>query len=118
MESKHTPGPWTACQFRGTPHPVRLGERWPEVQIRVGSNETTGGMGNVLALVVLGGVGAISFDRADIEANARLIAAAPDLLEALRDVVDLFEWEESDSAQERAYDAAVAAIGKATSQTT
>ncbi len=42
-----------------------------------------------------------------------LFVAAPGLLEALREVLDLFEWSESDGPEERAYDKAVAAINQA-----
>jgi hypothetical protein len=45
--------------------------------------------------------------------NARLIAAAPDLLAALTLVLELFEWETSGSTEERAYDQGRAAIDKA-----
>ena len=47
------------------------------------------------------------------EANARLIAAAPDLLTALEEILDLFEWDESGGAHEAAYDSARRAIAKA-----
>lgn len=60
--SEHTPGPWTAIQVEGGEWTI-----WRE-----GTNhfvtETTGTMAT--------------------EANARLIAAAPDLLEALEALVD------------------------------
>lgn len=42
-----------------------------------------------------------------------LFAAAPEVLAALREVLDLFEWEESGGLQEQAYDRARAAIEKA-----
>ena len=42
-----------------------------------------------------------------------IIAAAPELLEALEQVTELFQWSESGSAEERAYDVARAAIAKA-----
>ena len=47
------------------------------------------------------------------EANARLIAAAPDLLKALEQILDLFEWSESGGEHEAAYDSARKAIAKA-----
>ena len=57
-------------------------------------------------------------ERSDDEllANAKLIAAAPDLLEALRDVLEHFEWLDAGGEPSRAYDRSVAAIGKATGQ--
>lgn len=42
-----------------------------------------------------------------------IIAAAPELLEALEQVTELFQWSESGGAEERAYDVARAAIAKA-----
>jgi hypothetical protein len=42
-----------------------------------------------------------------------LFAAAPALLEALKEVLGLFEWDESGGPEERAYDKARAAINKA-----
>ena len=45
-------------------------------------------MGNTFAIVSLGGPGATSSTKEYVEANARLIAAAPELLEALRAVLD------------------------------
>ena len=47
------------------------------------------------------------------ESNARLIAAAPEMLTALEEVLDLFEWSESGSKHEAAYDAARNVIAKA-----
>ena len=49
-------------------------------------------------------------------ANARLIAAAPELLEALLTVMDLLTWPESGMPEEFAYDRAKNAINKATGE--
>ena len=74
-ETQWTPGPWsvgrTISRERGAylETPVHVGER--------------GNRGNCIALVYLGGPGAIHRDAASLEANAHLIAAAPDLYEAL-----------------------------------
>ena len=65
--SKHTPGPWSLTSFDGT--------RMAEVRVD----------GKLACLLH-------SFSRnstLEDEANARLIAAAPDLLEALEDLIDL-----------------------------
>ena len=62
--SGYTPGPWTAVEYLA-------GDCW---HIRYGNH------GNWLAEVVIDGV--------DATADARLIAAAPDLLEALIEMVD------------------------------
>ncbi len=48
------------------------------------------------------------------EANAKLIAAAPELLEALKDVLNHLEWDDSESPAQKAYDKAIEAIKKAT----
>lgn len=57
-------------------------------------------------------------------ANARLIAAAPDLLEACQNLLDIVGWElqedpnpEELNGMRRAYDAAAAAIAKAEGRT-
>jgi hypothetical protein len=71
MSTQHTPGPWVARQT--------FSNRWDIEVLREGLVPLT--IGHVSTAVL--GVGT---HRADLtEANARLIAAAPDLLEALRD---------------------------------
>ena len=77
-ETQWTPGPWsvgrTISRERGAylETPVHVGER--------------GNRGNCIALVYLGGPGAIHGDAASLEANAHLIAATPDLYEALENI--------------------------------
>ena len=51
-------------------------------------------------------------DKAQALADAHAIAAAPDLLAALEQVLDLFEWGESGGEHEAAYDSAREAIAK------
>ena len=68
MTDAHTPGPWVADEY---PH----GDCW---QIKYGTH------GNWLAEVMIDG------DHKGAAADARLIAAAPDLLEALRLARDHF----------------------------
>lgn len=69
--SKRTPGPWRVAGYRNH-NPSNRGifpisyEIWPEVTVK----DQTG--------IVVKGLGVLS------EANARLIAAAPDLLEACK----------------------------------
>ena len=82
MEAKHTPGPWKATARRVTA-PETEGRLALDVQINGGNRE-------------------------DNKANARLIAAAPDLLVALQGVVRVADRKTDE------FDAARAAIAKAT----
>lgn len=66
MGTKHTPGPWRYCKENGSP--------------TTGQHMIAGGKPGYLAEVRDCGSG-------DVEANARLIAAAPELLEALEFLV-------------------------------
>lgn len=71
-------------QFKGTPGPWRVSEKHGDlIDIRHENNEP-GAMSLNLAQVV-----ARQSWLKEAEANARLIAAAPELLEALRDMVAL-----------------------------
>lgn len=79
--SRHTPGPWVSFGTRRA-----HGAPGFEGLVRV---DGATGAGNVIALVCTGGPGAASGDKDGIEANARLIAAAPELLAALRDLVEV-----------------------------
>jgi hypothetical protein len=93
MNTQHTPGPWLldGLTIKG-PHP-----KDPQNRLRIVAQSV--------------------FDKGtwvdEARANARLIAAAPDLLEALRNIVSAslrYRLEESDPAVEEAR----AAIAKAT----
>jgi hypothetical protein len=76
--AKFTPGPWSV----GNTTVRKYGSMsFPEVAVHVGTFEKHG---NCLAIVHLGGSGAISSLIADVEANARLISAAPEMYEALK----------------------------------
>ena len=70
--SGHTPGPWN-YRYRFTE-----GDRENK---QIDAYAVTADMGNVTICETL-------FSCADDEANARLIAVAPDLLEALEEIVD------------------------------
>lgn len=70
-QSKHTPGPWMAGPING------YGE--------LNGIQVKEQRGLVLA-VAIGDVPEL-----DSEANARLIAAAPELLRCLRNMIDLYE---------------------------
>ena len=88
MNAKHTPGPWVANTL------------WTVVNIRAAG----GSVCNVPRNCALSD---------DIEANARLIAAAPELLEALKRVLD----DEGIAISRPDFELARAAIDKATSST-
>ena len=69
---KHSPGPWFVCGDEGHPH---VNETWNE-----GST-----IGDANGMRVADLMAPLKQER--IRANARLIAAAPELLEALNDCV-------------------------------
>ena len=92
--SKHTPGPWTMSRPMGTGH-LEGREPW----FRVSADRT-------LHLQVAACPD--GYVAGENEANARLIAAAPDLLEAL---TDLLGWQTL--APDDVVAAARAAIAKA-----
>jgi hypothetical protein len=100
MKAKHTPGPWKIAFFEYEPNEVFV--QWPH------------------------GYAAVHGSRAGREANARLIAVAPDLLAALNDLLpytdDLcdagpegYGWQSLEL--EEVIGKARAAISKATGQT-
>lgn len=96
--SKHTPGPWMVdTNFRGEQF-VQAGNTEDGIQ-PFGSCSCCGEY-------------IYGYNQEEREANARLIAAAPDLLEALKSLlcVDYRSWD--NSAQEK-WEAASAAVAKA-----
>lgn len=99
MSAKHTPGPWS---FIASPN------CWSVLQV-----------GSSGRWVIAGGTAwAIPGRQSEAEANARLIAAAPDLLEWLRWALSAMAarnpaWTEGDN-----FIAASAAIAKATGEAT
>ena len=86
--SKHTPGPW---EYRWNGHYFDVGILTRESIVPI------------FPAVCIG-------VQAGLEANARLIAAAPELLEALKDIV---EWTELGDYEESFLAKARAAISKA-----
>jgi hypothetical protein len=92
--SAHTPGPWAIC------------ERAPNDQWYVGST--------IFSIPLNKRVADISELNADCEANARLIAAAPDMLEALQLLMTAIDG--GHAPQLDIWDNARAAIAKATAE--
>jgi len=80
-ETKHTEGPWSPMWQNSR---QKGGYHW-EVPIQVGDGIKT--HGNTLCDVYMGGPAATNSTKETVEANARLIAASPDMLEALKAVV-------------------------------
>jgi hypothetical protein len=78
----HTPAPWCVGRTEGRDYGGGMIRH--ETPVHIGPADKRG---NVLAIVYQGGSGALWSAREAVEANARLIAAAPDLLEALRAIV-------------------------------
>ena len=78
--SSYTPGPWSVGHVRPQGVHKSLQPMW-EAPIHVGEGTTRG---NCHTIVYGGGLGAGSSTEEDVRANARLIAAAPDLLAALQ----------------------------------
>lgn len=81
-ETKHTPGPWAICTWAS--HMPLSG--WPS---EVCADD---GEGDGATICMFYRVDLYDFDRAAVEANARLIAAAPDLLAALEEAITLVEF--------------------------
>lgn len=78
---KFTPGPWCVGDMR------KHAGQWLELPVHVGSGQSRG---NAIAIVCMGGGGAIRNEPGPIQANAALIAASPELLEALTKCRDVF----------------------------
>lgn len=107
--SKHTPGPWGVAT-------------WPAdgpVECLIA---TVAFVGDCVVGPEFENAHSVNYERhGSVEADARLIAAAPELLAALREMRDRCEmrdrWEpECDAADRRMLDAANAAIAKATGE--
>jgi hypothetical protein len=103
---KHTPGPWIATSYDSIEDAhdngaFRWCDDWPEER---------GRPSEVWRGTTEGGATGLPGSVETTEANARLIAAAPDLLAALEYIV---AWNPSDWSAEKARDLARAAIAKA-----
>jgi hypothetical protein len=87
--SKHTPGPWAVHPVRARVDAFNSGDALPVCELLWPTDERT---------------------EEETEANAALIAAAPDLLEALREAV---KWIEESAEGEAATRMALDALAKA-----
>lgn len=96
MKAQHTPGPWNCHQpgFKGIVSGV----------VRDKQNR-------FVATTASPNTGEYNRDETEVDANARLIAAAPELLEALKAIVELNIFNDSI----KGFDKAQRAIKKATS---
>lgn len=95
--TKHTPGPWLPSRFGSQ---VLTGDSWSTICTIPGPAKWEDQRGDYEQ----------EYEWQNQEANARLIAAAPDLLEALRDVIDCVM---GGIAPRTAWEKARAAIAKA-----
>lgn len=99
---KHTPGPWFSPDGKTIKQDYR----------DIGVTEFSG----CIIAVVTGGPKSGSYfieSTEEVEANSSLIAAAPDLLEALQNMADSYEKYKIDAFLEGELESARAAIAKA-----
>ncbi|HCL4064634.1 hypothetical protein PZS78_20320 [Pseudomonas aeruginosa] len=113
--SKHTPGPWGIERLHGEINVISCNERDGAAKDM--------GIVYVLARDVGGMIHGEQFDdRSEVEANARLMAAAPELLEALQGMLEVYGGQYNDDCLPKAstelelIQQARAAIAKATAQ--
>lgn len=107
MSAGHTPGPWIVCVENGDPWGART--VFAEDQLENGVISAGGWDWQIAAACV---------NHDDYEANARLIAAAPDLLGALRDCALVMQGDLKGLAViQPELRGALAAIFKATGET-
>jgi hypothetical protein len=85
-ETKHTPGPWTCEVSEESPNGLVLGRAGEDVVAEIQSNGQTA---------------------TEVMANARLIAAAPELLGALEHMVAVANWSTTIQSEEQ-FDAMIA----------
>ena len=99
MTIKHTPGPWTVDEHQGN----------GDLVVRSLDSD------DIVANCQSDSYGLAEQREMEMEraANAQLMSAAPELLAALEEITELIQWSESGGEEERAYDAARAAIAKA-----
>lgn len=101
MNTKHTPGPWELFEHSWSESSIYAGEKNEKQICRLSIyNEAT--EENQMLL------------EKEMDANARLIAAAPELLEALQAVIERAESQHWDDASPQVIEQARQAIQKAT----
>ena len=79
---KHTPAPWSVGYTNPKDYGGGIIHFYSPVHVGTGTTK-----GNVIATVGMGGDGATDASAAAVKANAHLIAAAPDMLEAVRELL-------------------------------
>ncbi len=117
MKTKHTPGPWRLHEYQegATLDVVSDGVEWQSWTFAVGAGDSV--VAEVEAWTIDAGYPRPR-TRDEAEANARLIAAAPELLEALNSMDSNGDWGGTDwCVPADVWRAARAAIAKATGET-
>ncbi|CAB4197391.1 hypothetical protein UFOVP1309_10 [uncultured Caudovirales phage] len=112
--SGHTSGPWVGMDNAGK---FNGNHEWSaEHESATSSTSAPIWAGNKVIALVVSTSNRISFDETELEANARLIAAAPELLEALSAIVEYWDSIVPLECINDHHKAAIAAIAKATCQ--
>lgn len=106
----HTPAPWSVMWQNSRERNYGGGIKHWEVPVQVGSQDNGG---NIIAIVSMGGNGATSSTKESVEANACLIAAAPDLLRVVQSAAGWFGELGNDDGAQGLLDDLRAAIRKA-----
>lgn len=100
MKTQHTPGPWVACKISdNSGFTVRTNERPELILIPVNLSEVNTSIHSELV--------------GEAEANARLIASAPDMLEAAENMLFAFRSAAKTEIQRKAVQYMDEAINKA-----
>jgi hypothetical protein len=102
MKTPHTPGPWTTQELEHAYHGY---ENWNTYCIRSPQNVHIATIGHV-----------DRYHEQDHEANARLIAAAPELLEALEFISKWENMKPENALPKQLHNAIASAIAKAKEQ--